>query len=232
MNYYDELIEKIDNLIKNKKDDEARNLIIEELKAPYVPRDIIKKLESFLDQISYIPSIKKEYSDEEIIGLLKGSNNEQLLAVSILDKKNLRDYISDIENYLCSDAFINAKVLLIDSLINQEINDEIKMKDDTAEYEFIPKYIMPVELSDGFICGNKVLEDIFMKDPSKYEISKQLLYKELMMKLPMNLDDDEGIEVAIDIIKYIYNAYEDKEGLDIFIKKENEIRNNKKYYLI
>ena len=231
MDYYNDLIKKIEKLIQEEKIIEARNLIYDELKVPYVPRDIMEKLESFLDDIGYVEYKKEDISDEELINYLKGDNDHQLIAVNILDKKNLRDYISLCEDYLCSDGFINAKVLLIDSLIRQEISNEIKMKDDTAEYEFIPKYIIPVELSDGFLSGNKLLEDIFMKDPSKYKLAKELLYKETIMKLPMNLESNEGIELTIDIIKYIYKAYDDAEGLNKFIELEESIRNNKNYYL-
>lgn len=229
MNYYEDLLKKIEDLIQNKKEDEARKLILEELNAPYVPRDILNKLESFLDEIGYDKEKNYELSDEDLNKYLNGTLEQQLIAVSVLDKKNLRQYINECEHFLCSDGFINAKVLLVDSLIKQEIDEEIKMIDETAEYSFIPKYIIPVEESYAFLSGKKVLEDIFLKDPSKFKIAKDLLYKELMMKLPLNLESDEGIIIALDIIKYVYKAFGEEEAIEEIEKLD--IIDNEKYYL-
>ncbi len=216
MNYYDETLEKIEKLLNENKEDEALLIINDELRQAYVPKDFEEKLIKYKN--SYQKElVKKSLSDDEIIEYLKGPKEKQLIAVSLLDKKNLRDYVDVCNAYLSGDGFINAKVLLIDSLIRQEIGDDITFNNNGLEFNFIPKYQLPIEESDGYSSGNKYLEDYYMKDPSKLKMAKSLLYKELMLNLPINLEESEGVIIAKDICEYIEEAF----NKDICTKKEN-----------
>ena len=205
MNYYDEILLKIEKLINDNKE-EARKLVENELLQPYIPREVEEKLLNYKQELKE-SSIKKELSDEDIAEYLNASKEKQLLAVSVLDGKNLRDYIEICNEYLKGDGFINAKVLLVDSLIRQEIGDDIYLNKDGLEFNFIPKFQLPIEESDGFISGNKYLEEHYLKDPSKLHMAKSLLYKELMLQLPINVEESEGIIIAKDIIEYIEDAF-------------------------
>ena len=206
MNYYDETLEKIENLLKEDKEKEVLDLINDELKQTYIPKDFENKLYEYLDKIKP-QNIVKSISDEEIEEFLYSTNEKQLLAVDALNKRNLRDYIDICNKYLCSDGFINAKVLLVDSLIRQEINEDIKMNNKGIEYEFIPKFLLTIEESDGFISGNKYLNEYYLKEPSKLDLAKNLLYKEMMLLLPINQDENEGLIIAQNITKYIDDAF-------------------------
>ena len=206
MNYYDETLDKIENLLKEKKEELALELIKDELKQTYIPKEFENKLYEYLDLIKP-QNIIKSISDEEIEEFLYSTNEKQLLAVDALNKRNLRDYIDICNKYLCSNAYLNAKVLLVDSLIRQEINEDIKMNNNGIEYEFIPKFLLPVEESDGFISGIKYLNENYLKEPSKLELAKSLLYKEMILLLPINQDENEGLIIAQNIIKYIDNAF-------------------------
>lgn len=205
MNYYDEILLKIEKLINDNKE-EARKLVENELLQPYIPREVEEKLLNYKQELKE-SSIKKELNDEDIAEYLNASKEKQLLAVSVLDGKNLRDYIEICNEYLKGDGFINAKVLLVDSLIRQEIGDDIYLNKDGLEFNFIPKFQLPIEESDGFISGNKYLEEHYLKDPSKLQMAKSLLYKELMLQLPINVEESEGIIIAKDIIEYIEDAF-------------------------
>ena len=216
MNYYDETLEKIEKLLSENKEDEALLIINDELRQAYIPKDFEEKLFKYKDSFQK-ELVKKSLSDDEIIEYLKGPKEKQLIAVSLLDKKNLRDYVDVCNAYLSGDGFINAKVLLIDSLIRQEIGDDISFNNNGLEFNFIPKYQLPIEESDGYSSGNKYLEDYYMKDPSKLKMAKSLLYKELMLNLPINLEESEGVIIAKDICEYIEEAF----NKDICIKKEN-----------
>lgn len=205
MNYYDETLLKIEELLKDNKKDEAIHIIDEELKQAYIPKDFNEKLLEYKKELK--TTSRKELSDEELIEYLKGNNEQQLFAVAYLDKKNLRDYIDVCEDYLTSDGYINAKVLLVDSLVRQEINEEIKMNKEGLEITFIPKYVWPIEISEGFESGIKYLIEYYLKEPSKLEIAKSLLYKEAILELPINLEESEGIIKAKNIIKYVDDAF-------------------------
>ena len=138
---------------------------------------------------------------------IKSSNEKQLIAVEVLNHKNLRDYINLCNEYLTNDGFINAKVLLIESLIKQDISDEISFNNEGLEYTFIPRYIMLPEESDGYKAAINSLNELFMKEPSKLEIAKSLVYKECIMALPINLDETEGHELASNVYKYVLKAF-------------------------
>lgn len=205
MNYYDDILNKINELIKNNDINKALSIVEEELKAPYLPKDFNEKLLSIYD--NFHKNNTFVMNDEMIEDFLYSTNEKQLIAVDQLNKKNLREYIDLCNEYLTSKGFINAKVLLVDSLIRQEIGEEIKMDKDGLLFEFIPKYQLPIEESDGYLSGKKHLNDYYLKEPSKAKIALDLLYKEMIMNLPINMNEEEGIEIAIKIIDYINCAF-------------------------
>lgn len=207
MNYYQEVIDKIEKLLSQEKYEEASLIVNEELSVAYVPNDFLNKLNEYLGIIKQNIHISTSLSDDELEKYLFLDNEHQLVAVSELCKKNLRDYIPLCNRYLSSDTFKNGKVFLIDSLINQEINEEMKYIQDGIEYSFIPKYILPIESSDGYIHADKIISDVYLKEPSKYKMAKELLFKECLMSLPINYDYEEGSIIAQKIIKYIDNAF-------------------------
>ena len=208
MNYYDDALLKIENLINDGKYEDALKVIDEELNVPYVPKDIETKLNYLLDEIKPFIHKIESISLEDLEKYLFMDKEHQLIAVSELDKYNLRDYVDLCNKYLSSDGFKNAKVLLIDSLIRQEINEEIHYIDSGMDYTFIPKYIVPIEMSDGFVSSKKLLEDEYMKEPSKLLMAMDLLYKDCLLSLPLNLDKSEGEYIADNIIEYISKAFE------------------------
>ena len=206
MNYYEETLEKINKHLNNKEVDEALKIIERELEVPYLPKEFNDELIRLYNENRKAESFKLD--DDNLEDYLSSTKEKQLIAVDYLNNKNLRDYIDICNKYLCSDGFINAKVLLVDSLIRQEIGEDIKMTNNGLEYNFIPKYLLPIEESDGYLSGKKYLEDIYLKEPSKLKMGMDLLYKELIMNLPINLIDEEGIILAKKIEEYINKAFD------------------------
>ena len=206
MNYYEDALQKIRKAREEGSIDEAVKLIEDELKAPYLPGEFEEEIRKIYEEIRPA-STSYVIADDEICEYLKGPKEKQLLAVDHLDKKNLRDYTDICSEYLCSEGFLNAKVLLIDSLIRQEIGEEIRMEERGIVYEFIPKYLLRVEESDGYIRGSRYIADHYLKEPSRNRIALDLLYKELMLRLPINLDEEEGVVIAKDIIEYVDKAF-------------------------
>ncbi|MBQ0035331.1 MAG: DUF3196 family protein [Firmicutes bacterium] len=207
MNYYQDIINKITKLIENENFDEANKLIDEELNVPYVPKEYLDQLEQLQAQVKAVTFVYKSLTDEDIEKYLFMDAEHQLIAVNELNKKNLREYIDLCNKYLSSNGFKNAKVLLVDSLINQEIGEDIKYIDSGMEYEFIPKYVMPIEISGGFKKALKLIDDEFMKEPSMNKLARDLLYKECLMALPVNYEESEAPILAKNIIDYIYKAF-------------------------
>lgn len=225
MNFYEELIQSIEKLIDEKKYEEARAKIIDELSMPYVPNDIYETLESFMDKLEeLVPSKGDSLSDEDIIEYLKSDDRSlQLIAVNYLDRMNLREYLDIVSEFLVSsNGDDEVKTMLISSLINQEIGEEIKVDKSGMEYEFIPKYVMSVEESDGYLRAVVRFDEVLFKNPTYYNLAIELFTKEAYRALPVNIDDDEALVMADNIIRHIYRLFEDEEALNEFRSISNE----------
>lgn len=206
MNYYDETIIKIRSLIDTSQFDEAERLIRNELDLPYVPKDFEIELNDLLMKIRKTKQ-PSSLSDEQIEQYLYMDDQHQIVAVDDLNRKNLRDYYELCNDYLQKGTFSNAKVLLIDSLIRQEINKEFSYIKDGKMIVFNPSKILPPEESPGYKSCINLLNETFMKEPSKLLLAKQLLYKEAIMMLPDSLNEDDGIYLSEKISDYINNAF-------------------------
>lgn len=208
MNYYKETKEKIIDLIEKEEYEEAKRLIQNELELSYVPRDFEEDLIELLNQMQEKTFRVKSLSEEEIEEYLKKDENHQLLAVDALDKRNLRDEIYLCQEYLKGKGFRNAKALLIDSLIRQQIDYVFILNDEDKELQFNPSKLIPLEESDVYKECNKSLEERFLKEPSMLVLGKQLLYKEMMLSLPLLPDKDMSEQIAERIEDYIRKAFE------------------------
>lgn len=204
MNYYDEILNKIENLINNDKYEDARSLLLTELNVPYIPKDIEQKFNEYLQLIKENTFTVKNLSDEDIINYLKLDGTKQFIAIKELNNKNLRDYIDVCEEYLKSNGQKEAQVLLIESLIRQEINYTFKYNNSF----FNPKECLVPEESNGFLKGNELLSDFYFKDPSKLKMAIQLLYKDCILYLPNSYTPEQGEELAKKIENYIEKAFE------------------------
>ena len=61
MNYYDEILKKIEELLKDNKQDEVKRIVDDELSQAYIPRDFEEKLNEI-----------KDYLVSSLIVLLRG----------------------------------------------------------------------------------------------------------------------------------------------------------------
>lgn len=207
MNYYEELLKNISDLIKKSKYEDAKSLIINELNMPYIPGDIENKLKEYLTQINASTYVLKSLTEQDIIDYLLSNPEKQLLAVDELGRKNLRDHIDICDKYLKGDGYVNAKALLIDSLIRQEINYTFTYVNDCSFIEFNPSKLLVIEETSEFKLAEKEIYDNYYKDPSKCKLGKQLLYKEALLSLPNQID---GKIVTEKIINYIDDAFSAK----------------------
>lgn len=208
MNYYDEILQKIDELMDSKDYEQAKRIILNELDIAYVPRDFEEKLNDYLAKINTKTFKVKQVSDEDIETFLFEDQSHQLIAVDELNKRNLRDFDELVDKYLKEGSFKNAKVLLIDSLIRQSIDKEYTFIDGDSSITFNPSKLVCPEECKAYKKGQEVLSDYYLKEPSKLKMAMDLLFKEIMMSLPNNLDDKDGELIANKIIEFINKAFE------------------------
>ena len=207
MNYYDEILEKIADLIDQKDFDEAKRLLLNELEMPYIPKDIETKLHELLEEVK-VSDNKREYiTDEQLEEMLNGDAQHQLIAVNELDHRNLRDYIDLCEKYLKGNGYVNAKSLLIDSLTRQAIDYDFLYADGERNIIFNPKNLIPADETEFFKKTLYLLQEDLMKEPSKLQMAQQLLYKEVLLALPEMIDEKMSENYAEKIEKFIEDAF-------------------------
>lgn len=212
MAYYEELVKDIEKHFTEGDLFGAYGLVINELKMPYIPKDEEEKLLELKRKIEEkLPENPTVLNDEKIAEYLKGDDYQQLLAVNQLHRLNLNDYCDIISEYLISDGFINAKVLLIESLIAQGLNNEFECYKEGLTYHFIPRYLLLPEESDGFLEAYELLKDVFVHNPSYLKLAKELLYKECLFALPLNYEADESKALCDRIVEFICRSFEDEE---------------------
>lgn len=226
-NYYDEVIQEIKENIENKNFSEAMVLLKKELSMPYIPNDVEDKLYALLHDLKFQMSDQSnayEKNIDDILDGLHGTSEQQLVACTQLIKRNLRDYIEDIQEYLKEDPYVDAAALLVESLAEQEIQDEFVWNKDGVEYTFYGDSITPCSKSKGFLKANQLLKHWLEKNPDMYEMAKSLLIHEVFLFLPLSYDEEDGDSLAFDIVENICQMM-GREDLLENIKKQIHFSN-------
>ena len=208
MDYYEELVRQIEDLIAKGDREEAKRLILNELSLPYVPRDTENRLNELLRSLGNSSPQQNLLTMEQIEEYLYLDDYHQLLAIAQLEDKNLRSCIDLCGRYLQSDGNANAKAYLIYCLILQEVDSQLILKRDGKQLHFNPAKLIPPEESEGYGTCLSILRESFLKDPSKLKLAEELLYKEAMLALPVLLNGEEGKYLAGKITEYIDKAFQ------------------------
>lgn len=202
-NYYTEMIEEIESLIRDEKYEEADVLLKRELQMPYVPLDVENMLRSLKKDVQYARSEKEQRRDisiDTVLQKLHGTPEEQLSAVENLCNRNLRDCLDEIQEYLEHEPNLEAASLLIDAIASQEVGDEFTYNKDGVEYTFWGDAVTPVGKCEGLKEALHYLyEWLGLKYPSIYEMAKKMLIHEVYVALPLTYEKEEGKVLAYEI---------------------------------
>lgn len=202
-NYYTEMIEEIESLIRDEKYEEADVLLKRELQMPYVPLDVEDMLRSLKKDVQYARSEKEQRRDisiDTVLQKLHSTPEEQLSAVENLCNRNLRDCLDEIQEYLEHEPNLEAASLLIDAIASQEVGDEFTYNKDGVEYTFWGDAVTPVGKCEGLKEALHYLyEWLGLKYPSIYEMAKKMLIHEVYVALPLTYEKEEGKVLAYEI---------------------------------
>ena len=168
--YYDCIDIKLTCLIEKEKYIEALKILDEELSMPFIPRDYEDKFkEKYKFLNSKFNSNNKsnpisELSDEEIGDLLLNIKDTQTLLtiIEVLEKRNIRNFISYIQKYLISENSEIIKSLLLLKLKDQKVDSSIKIKKNELEIELIPsyEYRLPNDVEIKFFDETKAIHGV------------------------------------------------------------------------
>lgn len=226
-NYYDEILERIHGLIEERQYDEAQALLLTELNMPYVPLEFEKKLKELLVSIKESSNTGRvsEMDESELETYLYGNEEQQLIAVNQLSKQNLRMHKELCRAYLLSNPSTSAAALLIDSCIEQAINEDFVYLKGDVEYTFNPIDLQRPFKSGGFQVALGYLMDWFEHlEPSLYELCSQQLVFETFSFLPLSYDEEEGFDLALHVAKIVYGLMDRGHEWNQFLQRiqENE----------
>lgn len=208
MNYYDEVLKKIETSLNSNDLHTARLLIEEELSMPYIPEDVERKLISLKKEVEAENKTSKAISDEQLVAYLCGDKEQQLIAANSLADKNLREYIDIIQDYFNrEDGFDNAKVYIVSLLIDQELNHEFHLIKDGVHYDFIPRYLYKFEELDAFRECVNLINQNYSDNPSYMNLMLEEVIKRMFDYLPLQYEDFEGEMLFKDVESYVLDAF-------------------------
>ena len=216
--FYAECLEEIAQLIRQGRIPEARAKVDTELAMPYVPSDVLPALQDFDRQLRLLAAENRKpgvgvMSLEEIEEGLKGDREHQLQAVDALHGMNLRSCLDLLRAYLETDPDPLASALLIDSLIDQQISEELTLNRDGLCYTFIPRYQEEAAESDGFLQARALIREwLENENPSLFNLCEQVLIREAYLALPLGFEEAEGISLASSCVHLVYCSMQDEEG--------------------
>lgn len=189
-NFYEEIIEKINNLIKNNQIEEALRIIQDELSMPYVPKQYEQVFKKLLIELESKRTTKtrKYYSRDEIIDIF--ANYEQykedfLLEISTyFEEQNWKGYEKIINKiFQLPNLNKNIKIIIYNALTIQEIN-----------YDFIINGVKvnpsknKTIFETNFAIKNMVdLEEYNFKNPSLYDLCKEIFFIYLIEEFPNSM---------------------------------------------
>lgn len=208
MNYYDKLIEKLSSLVDTSPK-EALRIIEEELNAPYVPKDILDKLNEFKSKID-IDDNNYTLDIDTILNYLKQDEDKQYIAVEELSKLNLREYEDAVSDYLLSKGSLKAKIKLLLSLCEQESSKTFSILKKNKIYQFTPNKIVLPENSEFFKKSIEVLNDYYLKNPDMLHLAKELLYNDYIFNLPEEREVKDVKYITSKITQYIDKLFNNK----------------------
>lgn len=205
--YYDEIVEEIQDLMDENKNEEAMQMVKKELSMPYIPSDVepqLKKLKRELDYRCSLDRQRTEISSDALLEKLHGKEAEQLSAAAALSSRNLREFLPEIQNWLEDNPFPEAAALMIEAIAEQDIKDDFTLRTNDVEYDFYGDSVTPVAESEGFLEADKLLYDwLGMKHPDLYEMARTLLIHEVYMFLPLSYEKEEAVDLALDVCEQV-----------------------------
>lgn len=224
MDYYDTLVKTIQRLMDEENYIEAYSILKEELGMPYVPYTHEQELEGLAmacKQALLYEQPTKKHKDEDIETLLFGSVDEACMACEMLRSSNVRKHLDMIQRYLGKEPHHLVRSVLIELLMEQDISEELCIDYEGLEVFVKPLYIESIQTCETTLSMVKSLQDYFENNnPTFYQLCVDSLMKELYLKLPFNVNEDEVDYMVIAIVEYVYKAMGDVAGYKYFINEK------------
>lgn len=219
--YYQSLLQEIHKELDQKDYDKALRMIQTELDLPYVPREELEVLQNYKSEC--LAHIERPVVHPDLESLIHGSLQEQEKAVALLQSCNLRMMHEEVETLLCSSKLLDeTKGELIESLMEQKIEDPYKMKKSGLEITFIPSIIVPSSQDATIQEVRDYFDQWFACDnPTFLRFCNRLLDQEVLENRPLDFEDCQALPIAKALVRLVCEAFGQNEDFQTFCKEKN-----------
>ena len=237
-NYYNDSIDKIENLIKEEKYEKALDILVEEMSMPYIPlkyeetfSKLFRKITIDIEELESKTKFRTILKEEEIIDALNNSDVEPLhleLAISSLKNINIRIILKEIKIYLQNkdkDDFIKTLILL--ELVNQNIDEEIKIIKDNNTTLLKPSDLTLFDETKSLAYISRAIEEQMFQDQTQQLIAFGIMQTILIFKYPQELEL-ENFDLLAASCHYMSSIYLRKDEQIEAIMKMYKIINKDK----
>lgn len=176
MNYYSEIITKIQDLIDLKQYKKSYDLVTTELSMPYIPKkyeDKFKILKTTINEflLNSAKESKTNFDKDTIFKILQSDNDPLApLAISQLKDLNLQNSINDIIKIFKNTTLkCSIKVVIFEYLVEQNINLDLEVSTPYESKNISTTHSL-IESSDYKKLIN-ILETTLNKNPSLLQIA-------------------------------------------------------------
>lgn len=229
-NYYLETIETIKKLIANSKNEEALQILEDELSAPYIPKDYEIEFRELLSSIIELERSKEQkkltdpWSKEKVIDVLSKEDDHELHLVAIgkIKDLNARSFTDFFISYFANKNNLwMAKMYALLIFSKQGIDSDFVIKDNLKEAIFNPSKIDIKEYDKSFTKLSKALDNTTgSNDIMLAKFAKQLATEYYFMNFPNKIDDNN----INDIVLFILNSCNKMFNIESFSElKDKEL---------
>ena len=204
--YYDILSLEIALMVDLELDDEALKILEEELSMPYIPSEYEEIYTSTYEVLkkkkkaaNHQASPYDQLTTDELKALLKADNKPEVIVqvINQLDSRNVRHFMFEVEDFLESEAPNYLKTLLLEVLIDQNIDVNLKVKHNDLMIEVNPKDLTRMMDQPGL---NEVLNLQYRFNENK-DVTLISYYNDLVIyyfadNYPLEINKDEYIYIA------------------------------------
>lgn len=224
--FYQEMLAEIDALMMSKQFQEAKQKIEMELSMPYIPSDVEHQLKQKQQELNADAKVKTlSFDDETLEKMLKGNEEEALIAIDYLQQMNLHRYVDMIQDVFAVQTSRLVVVSLMLALMKQNITQEFHCDIDGLQISFMPCYIEDPFHNDGVDMVLQYLSTWFEHDnASFYQMCVQSLMLESFLRLPFVIEEDEAQEYALAISAYVFEAFGQKDDYFAFLQQKKLAR--------
>ena len=114
------------------------------------------------------------------------------------------------------------RAAMIEAIAEQQINEEFVLLKDGVEYTFWGDDVVPVSESRGFQKALQYLEEWLGNNcPDLFEMSRTLLIHEVYLFLPLSYEEEEGKDLALEVVREVSSLMDDGETLQRILKETN-----------